>query len=126
MGIMRLDFGCLAQVLALPEAAPFGAPVSDADAPGYSAVVERPMDLGTLRDGLERREYAHPADAYAEVRQVRPCHCTGERSRGNRLLLMAMAALLLKLCPAVLAVCYWLGRSVFCCTSFQVRSSLAF
>ncbi|BDA48817.1 probable pH-interacting protein at C-terminar half [Coccomyxa sp. Obi] len=57
-------------VLVLPEAAPFGAPVSDSDAPGYSAVVARPMDLGTLRDGLERREYAHPADAYADVRQV--------------------------------------------------------
>lgn len=77
-------------MLSLPEAAPFGAPVSDADAPGYSAVVARPMDLGTLRDGLERREYAHPADAYADVRQVRPvtftpAHLLSEtKSRGHK------------------------------------------
>ena len=59
-------------MLALPEAGPFSAPVTDDVAPGYSAVVARPMDLGTLREGLERREYAHPADAYADVRQVYP------------------------------------------------------
>lgn len=64
--------GTCEQVLALPEAAPFATPVSDEVAPGYSSIVTRPMDLGTVRNGLHRREYAHTADAYADVRQARP------------------------------------------------------
>jgi hypothetical protein len=59
------------QVLASVEAQPFAAPVSEGDAPGYAAAVGRPMDLGTLRENVAARAYAHPAQAYADVRQVR-------------------------------------------------------
>lgn len=53
-----------------PEAVLFSAPVSDADAPGYSRVVSRPMDLGTIKGRLQRKQYQHPADVYADIRQV--------------------------------------------------------
>ena len=52
------------------EAALFSAPVSDADAPGYSSYVSRPMDLGTIKSRLQRKQYQHPADVYADIRQV--------------------------------------------------------
>lgn len=47
-------------------------PVTDKQAPGYSTIVQRPMDLGTIRQNLETRMYSHPAEAYADIRQV--CH----------------------------------------------------
>ena len=59
-----------AQIMQQPEAALFSAPVSDADAPGYSAVVSRRMDLGTIKGRLQRKQYPHPADVYADIRQV--------------------------------------------------------
>ena len=55
-----------------PEALLFSAPVSDADAPGYSGMVSRPMDLGTIKGRLQRKKYQHPADVYADIRQVLP------------------------------------------------------
>ena len=56
-----------------PEAALFSAPVLDADAPGYSSVVSRPMDLGTIKGRLQRKKYLHPAEVYADIRQVLRC-----------------------------------------------------
>ena len=58
------------QIMQQLEAALFSAPVSDADAPGYSKVVSRPMDLGTVKSRLQRKQYQHPADVYADIRQV--------------------------------------------------------
>jgi hypothetical protein len=58
------------QVMKFPEAVPFSAPVTDKQAPGYSTIVQHPMDLGAIRDKLDARAYVHPADAYADVRQV--------------------------------------------------------
>ena len=58
------------QIMQQPEAVLFSAPVSDADAPGYSKVVSRPMDLGTIKSRLQRKQYQHPADVYADIRQV--------------------------------------------------------
>lgn len=59
-------------MLNFPEAVPFEMPVTDKQAPGYSTIVQRPMDLGTIRQNLETRMYSHPAEAYADIRQV--CH----------------------------------------------------
>ena len=59
-----------AQIMQQPEAVLFSAPVSDADAPGYSKIVRRPMDLGTVKGRLQRKQYQHPADVYADIRQV--------------------------------------------------------
>ena len=70
-----------AQTLASVEAKPFSTPVSDEDAPGYAAIVGRPMDLGTVRENVAARVYAHPAQAYADVRQVRRT-CTHARMHG--------------------------------------------
>lgn len=53
-----------------PEAALFSEPVSDADAPEYSSIVSQPMDLGTIKSRLQRKKYSHPADVYADIRQV--------------------------------------------------------
>ena len=61
------------QIMQQPEAALFSAPVSDADAPGYSSVVGRPMDLGTIKGRLQRKKYLHPAEVYADIRQVLRC-----------------------------------------------------
>lgn len=70
------------QIMQQPEAALFSAPVSDADAPGYSSVVGRPMDLGTIKARLQRKQYAHPAEVYADIRQVlRLCCTAGPHSR---------------------------------------------
>ncbi len=60
------------QIMQQPEAVLFSAPVSDADAPGYSRVVSRPMDLSTIKGRLQRKQYQHPADVYADIRQVAP------------------------------------------------------
>ena len=60
------------QIMQQAEAALFSAPVFDADAPGYSKVVRNPMDLGTIKSRLQRKLYQHPADVYADVRQVLP------------------------------------------------------
>lgn len=56
-----------------PEATLFSAPVSNADAPGYSSIVSRPMDLGTIKSRLQRKKYLHPAEVYADIRQVLRC-----------------------------------------------------
>ena len=61
------------QIMQQPEAALFSAPVSNADAPGYSSVVSRPMDLGTIKSRLQRKKYLHPAEVYADIRQVLRC-----------------------------------------------------
>lgn len=37
---------------------PFAAPVTDDIAPGYSAEIARPMDLGTLEQQLKQGAYA--------------------------------------------------------------------
>ena len=58
------------QIMQQPETALFSAPVSDADAPGYSSVV------GTIKGRLQRKKYMHPAEVYADVRQVLRLCCT--------------------------------------------------
>lgn len=60
------------QVMQQPEAMLFSAPVSDADAPGYCSIVSHPMDLGSIKSRLQRKHYQHPADVYADIRQVVP------------------------------------------------------
>ncbi|KAI4292147.1 hypothetical protein PAPHI01_1421 [Pancytospora philotis] len=41
---------------------PFLQPVTDADAPGYSEAITRPMDLGTMRKKLDARAYVGVSD----------------------------------------------------------------
>jgi hypothetical protein len=52
----------------------FMAPVTNADAPGYTDIISTPMDLGTIEAKLEKREYqyavcldkyGHPWSAFA-------------------------------------------------------------
>ena len=44
--------------LKLKAAAPFSAPVSEEDVPGYSNVIHNPMDLGSIAEKLKNGEYA--------------------------------------------------------------------
>jgi len=51
---------------------PFYKPV-DADAlgiPDYHDIIKRPMDLGTVKTKMERREYRRPEDFAGEVRLI--------------------------------------------------------
>lgn len=45
-------------ILKLKVAAPFSTPVSEEDVPGYGAVIDNPMDLGTVLEKLKKGEYA--------------------------------------------------------------------
>lgn len=44
--------------LKLKAAAPFSAPVSEEDVPGYTTVIQNPMDLGSIAEKLKSGEYA--------------------------------------------------------------------
>ena len=44
-------------ILKLKVAAPFSAPVSEEDVPGYSSVIQNPMDLGSIAEKLKNGEY---------------------------------------------------------------------
>jgi transcription initiation factor TFIID subunit 2 len=62
-------------VSALPEAALFLRPVTEEDVEGYFDVIKAPMDLGTVRRRLLRKQYGAPAEALADARLVwRNCH----------------------------------------------------
>lgn len=54
--------------LKLKAAAPFSAPVSKEDVPGYSTVIQNPMDLGSIAEKLKKGGYT----------------TTGERCKGLR------------------------------------------
>ncbi len=45
-------------LLKLKVAAIFSAPVSEEEVPGYSLVIQNPMDLGTVLEKLKNGEYA--------------------------------------------------------------------
>ena len=45
-------------LLKLKVAAIFSAPVSEEEVPGYSLVIQNPMDLGTVLENLKNGEYA--------------------------------------------------------------------
>jgi hypothetical protein len=47
--------------------APFSAPVSEQDVPGYRSVIRRPMDLGTIAQRLE-------TGFYASIGALKPTH----------------------------------------------------
>ena len=44
--------------LKLKVAAPFRGAVSEEDVPGYSSVIQTPMDLGSIAEKLKNRKYA--------------------------------------------------------------------
>ena len=50
-------------ILKLKVAAPFSTPVSEEDVPGYGAVIDNPMDLGTVLEKLKKGEYASAGQA---------------------------------------------------------------
>ena len=56
-----------------PAALPFTSPVSEEQAPGYRAVVKRPMDLGTLRNRVARGKCPNALAALSDIRLVRLC-----------------------------------------------------
>ena len=45
-------------------------PVLEEHAPGYSALVPHPQDLGSIRERVAARGYATPAQAYADICQA--------------------------------------------------------
>lgn len=48
--------------LKLKVAGPFSAPVGEEDVPGYSSVIQNPMDLGTIAEKLKNGGYAATGD----------------------------------------------------------------
>lgn len=48
----------------------FGAPVTEAVAPGYSMLIKRPMDLGTITSKLDKRLYNTPYEFREDMRLV--------------------------------------------------------
>lgn len=61
--------------LKLKAAGPFSAPVSEEDVPGYSSVIQNPMDLGSIAEKLKNGEYATTGRRQTEesfVLSVRP------------------------------------------------------
>jgi hypothetical protein len=49
---------------------PFQRPVTDAEAPGYSSLIQNPMDLSTLSSNLSAKSYATVAAFVADVRTM--------------------------------------------------------
>ena len=67
----------ISSVLANPAAKPFASKVTDKIAPGYSEVISRPMDLGTIQSKLEKAEaYSSPQDVKADIALVSSCHAS--------------------------------------------------
>lgn len=60
----------LENVLQLPEAFPFAAPVPLDETPGYRDLVPHPMDLGTVLGRAKADQYDTPLEALSNVRQV--------------------------------------------------------
>ncbi len=61
----------LENAMGFPAALPFTSPVSKKDAPGYHAVIKRPMDLGTLRDRVAKGMYSEPLAVLSDIKLVR-------------------------------------------------------
>lgn len=46
---------------------PFHAPVTDADAPGYSTIITKPMDLGTIGANIKAKRYTEKEELMADM-----------------------------------------------------------
>ena len=57
-------------LLKLKVAAIFSAPVSEEEVPGYSHVIQNPMDLGTVLEKLRNGEYASAGNVHGLTRLV--------------------------------------------------------
>jgi hypothetical protein len=49
---------------------PFDRPVTDDFQPGYSRVIDRPIDLLTIRSNINRLKYSRDQDVLDDIRQV--------------------------------------------------------
>ena len=49
---------------------PFDRPITKADAPDYHKIIDKPMDLGTIRSGINRMKYNCNQEILDDVRQV--------------------------------------------------------
>lgn len=58
------------KIMKEPHANLFASPVTDEIAPGYSAVVKEPMDLGTIQRKLQKRVYKTPKQFVDDIRRV--------------------------------------------------------
>lgn len=58
-------------LLAVPDSWPFHRPVSKVDYPHYFKIVDRPLDLGTIRNRVKRYHYLNSASLLADIRLVR-------------------------------------------------------
>ncbi len=57
-------------LLKLKVAAIFSAPVSEEEVPGYSLVIQNPMDLGTVLEKLKNGEYASAGTVHCPTKLV--------------------------------------------------------
>lgn len=53
--------------LKLKTAAPFSGPVSEEDVPGYSTVIQNPMDLGRIAEKLKNGGYATTGESANQI-----------------------------------------------------------
>ena len=49
---------------------PFDRPITKADAPDYHKIIDRPMDLGTIRSSINRMKYSCNQEVLDDMRQV--------------------------------------------------------
>lgn len=63
----------------------FNAPVDGSVYPEYHKVVKQPMDLGTIRSRLDRRQYSNPqeyCDVSTSLGFAHPCHRDSDHRHG--------------------------------------------
>jgi hypothetical protein len=49
---------------------PFDRPITKADAPDYHKIIDRPIDLGTIRSNINRMKYSCNQEVLDDIRQV--------------------------------------------------------
>ncbi|KAK9868990.1 hypothetical protein WJX84_004562 [Apatococcus fuscideae] len=74
-----------------PGALPFTSPVSEEQAPGYRAVVKRPMDLGTLRNRVARGKCPNALAALSDIRLIWK-NCRSFNAEGSEIAVMCTDA----------------------------------
>ncbi|KAK9838020.1 hypothetical protein WJX74_009849 [Apatococcus lobatus] len=62
--------GVVKGMLKVKAALPFIRPVLESQVPGYHKVVKKPMDLSTVRDGIQEGQYSDAGAIWADLQQV--------------------------------------------------------
>lgn len=61
---------CLNTMMKHKDGWPFDRPITKADAPDYHKIIDRPMDLGTIRSNIIRMKYSCNQEVLDDIRQV--------------------------------------------------------